>query len=74
MKNEPKYFTKARIANIMSAVVIAWTLWMWTTIVIAYSNAEMISDVTLTILGMWNVIAGFAAKHLWDVGCTRNGE
>ena len=65
--NQPKYFTKARIGNIMAAVVILWTLWLWTEITISYIDAVPVSDVTLTILGMWNVVTGFAAKHLWDV-------
>ena len=66
MTNTPKYFTKARIGNIMAAVVIIWTLWMWTDIAFMFADAGAVSDVTLTILGMWNVITGFAAKHLWD--------
>ena len=61
-----KYFSKARVGNIMAAVVLIWTLWLWTDIIIMYSTVNGISDVALTILAMWNVIAGIAAKHLWD--------
>ena len=61
-----KYFSKARVGNIMAAVVLIWTLWLWTDIIIMYSTVNGISDVSLTILAMWNVIAGIAAKHLWD--------
>jgi len=61
-----KYFSKARVGNIMAAVVLIWTLWLWTDIIIMYSTLTGISDMALTVLAMWNVIAGIAAKHLWD--------
>ena len=71
---KPKIFTKARVGNIMAAVTIMWTLWLWTDVIMMYSNTPNIdiSDVTLTILAMWNVIAGIAAKHLWDNCASRD--
>ena len=67
MKTKPKIFTKERVANIMAAVVIMWTLWLWTEFMFrVFTLQEEVNVVALTILAMWNVIAGFASKHLWD--------
>jgi len=70
--DKPKIFTKERVANIVSAVVIIWTLWLWTDLLFkVYVVQGSINDVALTILAMWNVITGFAAKHLFDQ-CSSN--
>lgn len=52
---KPKIFTKARIANVISAYVIIFGLY---TIV----NYEL----PTASLGILSGMMGFAAKHLWD--------
>ncbi len=55
MSNKPKYFTKARVANIMSAYVIAFGLWV-----------IVFHEIPVESLAILSGIMGFAAKHLWD--------
>lgn len=64
MSTKPKYFTKARVANVMSALVIIWGFLYFTGVLDngSQSASEGNSEV---IAGMM----GFAAKHLWDA-CT----
>jgi len=58
-QNKPKIFTKARIANIMSAVVIMWGFLYFTG---GLNNGTDSGSSSEVIAGMM----GFAAKHLWD--------
>ena len=51
----PKYFTKARVANIMSAVVISVGLYGFMFMEIPTGSREVVAG-----------LMGFAAKHLWD--------
>jgi len=55
-------FTKDRIANIMSAVILVWGFMYFTQGVIIEANAHVPSSGSEVIAG----IMGFAAKHLWD--------
>lgn len=78
--NKPTIFTKARIANVSAAIVIIWTFYLWTIVIIKVMDGGItISDssislspsmaMVITILGMMNGFTGFAAKYLWD-SCT----
>ena len=78
--NKPKIFTKERIANVSAAVIIFWTFYMWWLVVdTALNGGVHVTDenivlapgmaLVITILGMMNGFAGFAAKYLWDA-CT----
>jgi len=67
MKRKPIIFTKARIGNIMAAVILIWGFLYFTgglnngqTGQFGYGSSSEV------IAGMM----GFAAKHLWDV-CTK---
>jgi len=55
LSNKPKIFTRTRIANVMSAYVIAFGLYT-----IVYHTIPIES------LAILSGIMGFAAKHLWD--------
>ncbi len=54
----PKYLTKARVANVMSAVVLMFGLYAFVFVGITTGTSEVVAG-----------IMGFAAKHLWD--CSR---
>ena len=58
MSTEPKLgiFNKARVSNIMAAVTISVSLY-------AFVTGVVTTPVEGSMMGM---IAGFAAKHLWD--------
>jgi len=64
MTVKPKIFTKARVANIMSAIVIIWGMLYFTggldngAQAVGEGNSEVVAG-----------IMGFAAKHLWDAAC-----
>ena len=67
---ELKYFSKRRIANIISAVVILWVLFLWSHVIFAIIDGTF-TDIThkellLAMIGLLNGIAGWCAKHLWD--------
>ncbi len=51
----PKYFTKARVANVMSAVVLMFGLYSFVFIGLQTGTSEVVAGTM-----------GFAAKHLWD--------
>jgi len=55
LSNKPKIFTRTRIANVMSAYVIAFGLWV-----------IVFNDIPVSSLAILSGIMGFAAKHLWD--------
>lgn len=59
---KPTIFTKARIANIMSAYVIIFGLYVLIT-----------QQVPVEVVGIIAGMMGFAAKHLWD-NCASNSE
>jgi len=78
--SKPKIFTKERIANVSAAVIIFWTFYLWWLVVDTILKGGIhITDqeitiapsmaIIMTILGMMNGFAGFAAKYLWDA-CT----
>ena len=54
-KHEPRIFTKARVANVMSAIVISLGLYAFIFIGIPTGSSEVVAG-----------MMGFAAKHLWD--------
>jgi len=76
------YVPKKRIANIMAALFIIWTLAMWTWVIDRMMSASIVVSVTddgglvvalspamaivTSILAMLNVALGMAIKHLWD--------
>jgi len=81
-ETKPKYFSKARIANIMAAMIIVWNFALWTVLlfnimdggltVIADDGGNVLLAVNPstailgTVLGFGNVGLGVALKHLMD--------
>ena len=51
----PRYFTKARVANVLSAYVLIFGLYAFVFVGIETGTSEVVAG-----------IMGFAAKHLWD--------
>ena len=76
-KNIPRIFTKERIANVTAAIVIIWTFYLWTIVINAILEGDIIVTdtsislspslaIVVTVLGMMNGFTGFASKYLWD--------
>ena len=67
IKRRLRPFHKQRIANIMAAAVIFWTMCQWSFIIYTMTQGQQtVSAEIMAIVAMFSTIAGFAAKHLWD--------
>lgn len=67
-----KIFSRSRIANILSAITILWTLGLWSYILFQELDGQpiMLSEANgtllLTVMSLISGMCGFALKHIYD--------
>ncbi len=70
---ELKYFNKRRISNIIASVVILWTLYIWSDIIMSILNNSFDStgntELLLTMISVLSAGSGYCFKHLMDRDC-----